>query len=105
MVMIKAASLSLDTTSNIIILPVINTKPFPISYKPTGRFLPNLQQLTNYSVHLVTHFCIKVLNVVAIPPAKTISLKHPIEASTTKVEEYLPVIVVNPTSAYFTDFK
>jgi hypothetical protein len=51
MSMIRPAKFSLDLEDNIIDNGILDTEPFPVTFKQTTRSLPNMAQVTNSSDH------------------------------------------------------
>jgi uncharacterized Zn finger protein (UPF0148 family) len=56
MSMIRPAKFSLDLEDNVIDNGILDTKPFPVTYKQTTRALPNLTSVTNSSEQTLATF-------------------------------------------------
>ena len=56
MSMIRPAKFSLDLEDNVIDNGILDTEPFPVTYRQTTRSLPNLASLTNSSEQTLASF-------------------------------------------------
>jgi uncharacterized Zn finger protein (UPF0148 family) len=56
MSMIRPAKFSLDLEDDVIDSGILDTEPFPVTYKQTSRSLPNLASITNSSEHTLATF-------------------------------------------------
>jgi hypothetical protein len=56
MSMIRPAKFSLDLEDNIIDNGILDTEPFPVTFKQTNRSLPNLASIGNSSEHSLATF-------------------------------------------------
>jgi hypothetical protein len=56
MSMIRPAKFSLDLEDDVIDSGILNTEPFPVTYKQTSHSLPNLASITNSLEHTLATF-------------------------------------------------
>ena len=54
MSMIRPAKFSLDLEDDVVDSGILNTAPFPVTYKQTNRSLPNLASITDSTVHALS---------------------------------------------------